>query len=1209
MKKYLILFVLFLISTKVISQGFPDDPTQIHNIPTSPTMWEFEKYGNYPVSMYTGVPNISIPLGAAQSGELQVPISLNYHASGIKVDQKATWVGLGWNLSAGGAITRTIRGSNDEQNNGYINHAYNEEGTIDPHDDYHDIEYMILGSIDTEPDIFHYSFLGYSGRFIFNHATSRNSATIALIPHNDLTITPTFIGATISAFKIITPEGITAEFEYPEIVNEYRETSMIGSYNIQANGVWHLKKLTAPNGIDEITFEYQTASSGNLAERRISESESINYYDPCSSYNYTVSNRFYDPGVFYSGVKRIHKITYQNGYILFNSSAENRDDDPDDNGLRLDEIIVYSSLGGIDKVIKSYEMEYTYFGTFIPSSPNPEYTVRLKLEKVYQVGSDGVRNNPYEISYKDTGSYYELPDRFSPRQDYWGYYNGEPNSSLVPEIDYEVNVGIMLTLGDANREVNPLFSQAGIIEKIVYPTKGYSVFEFESNSVTMEGAAQEQLVAGGLRVKNISNFEFNDSIQWQKSYEYTQQGNPNLSSGIYNGSQYISPRDFLSTRDYYFDFSSDVNLGIHPPGSCQTWGRYSYITSNVGVASSPAIAKNFATVFYSTVKEYNGSPINHEGYKWYHYATTKDIPYQAMGPTSFNIDRSWDRGQLLLEETFENGNSNPIATVTNNYNTIQIQSPVSGFKPRTRFDVEGIGYYPINSDPYTFRNQQYFLTYYEEPVIWKRLTSTVTVQDGITTQKDFYYENPAHTQLTKVETNDSEENTLIIKTRYPDDFISSAALYDNSLIKGGALDSYTAIDRLKSDDLHQNATPIQVETYKKVGINESLLSLQRTNFVDHGSDLVLSSLIQTLKGEYDSSTNLLQARIKYSEYDAFGNPQEVSKEGGSPTVYLWSYNNTLPVAKIDNATLLEVETIMNSFSGGFVIVLGTETDKEIIAGNLVQLRNDLATGILSDALVSTYIYDPLIGMVMETAPNGLNAHYQYDPSNRLKAILNNDEDVVQYINYNYKSEPEIILSINTYNFSDAIGSKSVTVTSNRDWTVSVSESWLSLSTSSGSNNGSFIINCTANTGSARSATVTVTNAEDITQTISITQDEKSLDFTLTQLGTSYQTTTFFNSTITVSEQPNVIYHYALNTFNNYGNIILEGSNSFVFNIDYDYHAFGWVNASYSSSNNRITLTFTDPANGYTNYASVNVTANGITKILSIKFTSESIPPY
>ncbi|MCK5676951.1 MAG: BACON domain-containing protein [Flavobacteriaceae bacterium] len=1208
--KKITLLVLFLISTKIISQDFPDNPTQIKEIPSSPTMWEFEKYGNYPVSMHTGVPNISIPITTAQSGGLQVPISLNYHASGIKVDQKASWVGLGWNLNVGGAITRTVRGSQDEGNEGYINYPYSTQGTFDPaySNNYHETEEMIQGFVDTEPDIFYYDFLGYSGKFVFNHNTIRTNATIALIPHNDLMITPTFNGASISSFVIVTPEGIVAEFAYPEISSEYRKAGLIGDLTVTANSTWHLKKLTAPNGIDEITFEYEFVSGTNpgfVTEESISsESESINYYDPCSSYNYTVTPSSYNVGIVYYDVKRINKITYQNGYILFDSSDENRYDDPDDEGLRLDAIKIYSSLNGSDELIKSYELEYDYFGTIDQSSPNPDYTVRLKLEKVYEVGSGGARNNPHEFFYKDTGFYNGLPDRFSPNQDYWGYYNGYGNNSLVPEIDYEVTPGSMLTLGDADREVNPLYTQAGIIEKIVYPTKGYSVFEFESNSVTMEGSAQEQHLTGGLRVKNISNFEANDSIQWQKYYEYVQKEDTTLSSGVYNGSQYISPSDFLSARDYYFTFSSDVSLGTHPPGSCYNYGTHGYITSNVGVASTPAIAKNFASAFYSTVKEYNGSPATHEGYKWYHYATTKDISYQGMGPISFNIDRSWDRGQLLLEETFEKSDSNPITTVTNNYQPIQIQSSVSGFKPRTRYDVESIGYYPPNSDAYTFRSIQYFLTYYEEPIIWKRLISTTTVHEGITTQKDFFYENSDHTQLTKIETKDSEENYLISKTRYPDDFISSTTLYDNTLIKGGALTSYTAIDRLKSNDLHQNATPIQVETYKKAGAIESFLSLQRTNFVDLGSDLVLPSTIQTLIEETDP----LQIRVNYSEYDDFGNPQEISKQGGSPTVYIWSYNNTLPVAKIDNATFSEVESIMNSYSGGFITSLGIETDKEIIAGNLVQLRNDLATGVLSNALVSTYIYDPLIGTVMVTAPNGLNTHYQYDSLNRLKAVLNNDEDVVQYINYNYKSEPEIILSINTYNFSDAAGSKSVTVTSNRNWIVSESVSWLSLSTSSGSNNGSFIINCTANTGSARSATVTVT-AEDITQTISITQDEKSLDFTLTQLGTSYQTSSFSNSTINSSEEPNVIYHYYIDSFNNYGNILLEGSDSFTFNIEYDYHAYGWVNANYNAANKTIELTFTDPNNNYTNYASVNVTANGITKILSIKFTSVSIPPH
>lgn len=1193
MKKIAIL-VLFLISTKVISQGFPDNPTQIKEIPPSPTMWEFEKYGNYPVSMHTGVPNISIPITTVQSGVLQVPISLNYHASGIKIDQKASWVGLGWSLKAGGAITRTIRGTPDEGQKGYINYPYRSQGTFDPafSNNYYETEEMLQGFVDTEPDIFNYNFLGYSGKFIFNH-----DGTIALIPHNDLKVTREL---SLFTFTIITPEGITAEFAYPETSSEYRPAGNIGDLTVNARNVWHLKKLTAPNGIDIITFDYELVLGNPIFDYRVSESVSINYPDPCNSFNYTIQNKTTFPTVTYSQVKRIKKINYQNGYILFQSSTGNRDDDPDDEVLRLDAIKMYSSLNGTDKLIKSYEMEYDYFGTLNPSIPKPEHSVRLKLQKIFGVGSNSIRNKPHEFFYKDSGVE-RLPHRFSKSQDYWGYYNGKQNSTLVPRYHHQMINGEMIYLGDADRNVDSFYARAGIIEKIIYPTKGYSIFEFESNTATLLG---NQYVLGGLRIKDISNFDTDDTIKWQKSYEYVQKENPTLSSGVYNGNKFIEPRDFFYGSSYYFTI-----LSGSPYKSCHyNVTPVEFNTHNEGISSSPSLTNNFASVFYASVKEYNGSSTNHGGYKWYHYATTKDDFIQGLGPINFSIDRSWDRGQLLLEQTFEKNNTTPKSTVTYTFEKVQAQTAISGFKPGVRFNVQGLGYVPSGMDPYAFRAQQYFLTYYEEPIVWKRLKSTTTVQDGITTQKNFFYENPGHTGLTKIETNDSKGNYLISKTRYPNDFINSTTLYDNTLIKGGVLDSYTEIDRLKSNDLHQNATPIQVETYKKVGTTESLLSLQRTDFVDLGSNLVLPSLIQTLKGDYDPITNPLQDRVQYHSYYANGKPREISKAGGTKTVYIWSYNNTLPVAKIDNATFSEVQSIMNSYSGGFITSLGTETDKEIIAGNLVQLRNDLATGVLSNALVSTYIYDPLIGTVMITAPNGLNTHYQYDSLNRLKAVLNNDEDVVQYINYNYKSEPEITLSINTYNFSDAAGSKSVTVTSNRNWIVSESVSWLSISTSSGSNDGSFIINCTANTGSARSATVTVT-AEGITQTISVTQDEKSLDFTLTQLGTSYQTSSFSNSTINSSELPKVIYHYALNSFNYYGSIVLDGSDSFTFNIEYDYHAYGWINASYNSSSNRITLTFTDPGNGYTNYASVNVTANGITKILSIKFTSDSNPPY
>jgi len=85
----------------------------------SPTAASLGKFGDIPVSLYTGVPDISIPLFTAKGRTLELPIVLKYHAGGIRVEEIAGWAGLGWTLEAGGAITRTVRGLVDESPGGY----------------------------------------------------------------------------------------------------------------------------------------------------------------------------------------------------------------------------------------------------------------------------------------------------------------------------------------------------------------------------------------------------------------------------------------------------------------------------------------------------------------------------------------------------------------------------------------------------------------------------------------------------------------------------------------------------------------------------------------------------------------------------------------------------------------------------------------------------------------------------------------------------------------------------------------------------------------------------------------------------------------------------------------------------------------------------------------------------------------------------------
>src|SRR5580704_3262097 len=79
-------------------------------VPPSPNASSLGKFGEWPVSLYTGLPQISVPIYALKSRSLSVPISLDYHPAGIRVGETASWVGLGWALSAGGVISRSVRG-------------------------------------------------------------------------------------------------------------------------------------------------------------------------------------------------------------------------------------------------------------------------------------------------------------------------------------------------------------------------------------------------------------------------------------------------------------------------------------------------------------------------------------------------------------------------------------------------------------------------------------------------------------------------------------------------------------------------------------------------------------------------------------------------------------------------------------------------------------------------------------------------------------------------------------------------------------------------------------------------------------------------------------------------------------------------------------------------------------------------------------------
>ena len=178
MKKILLPFLLF-VSWSVNAQDQTIPNAMVAHEPLtvqSANAASLGLYGEVPVSLYTGLPRIEVPLYTIEEGKLMLPISLAYHASGFRPDMHPGWVGMGWTLFAGGAINRTVHDGPDEYNNvdrGGPTGYYFQGGLLDTpnpstwySDDY--MQRVARGAYafqDTEPDEYSFNCNGYNGKF------------------------------------------------------------------------------------------------------------------------------------------------------------------------------------------------------------------------------------------------------------------------------------------------------------------------------------------------------------------------------------------------------------------------------------------------------------------------------------------------------------------------------------------------------------------------------------------------------------------------------------------------------------------------------------------------------------------------------------------------------------------------------------------------------------------------------------------------------------------------------------------------------------------------------------------------------------------------------------------------------------------------------------------------------------------------------------
>ena len=177
MKKYNI--ILLAVTFLTLQTAWGQFPTPMQNFP-SPNVASFGAYGHVPVNHYTGQPNITIPIYELKEGQINVPIVLSYNLASVKPNTPCSWVGLGWNLTAGGYISRTVRGVMDESKCRYDGNAYgyyahynkvngiNSSNSLADHNQYFMKDIYNDGGYELMADEFSFDFCGYSGSFYLN---------------------------------------------------------------------------------------------------------------------------------------------------------------------------------------------------------------------------------------------------------------------------------------------------------------------------------------------------------------------------------------------------------------------------------------------------------------------------------------------------------------------------------------------------------------------------------------------------------------------------------------------------------------------------------------------------------------------------------------------------------------------------------------------------------------------------------------------------------------------------------------------------------------------------------------------------------------------------------------------------------------------------------------------------------------------------------
>lgn len=976
MKIFKLIFCVPLVSLAIFVSGQTASFSSVS--PNSPEAFSFFKHGDIPIDNYLGIANIKIPIYKIDFHGFEFPISLQSSGQGVRVDELSSWVGLNWSLESNCYIDEVSQGENDGaefsanyqtlynqltapnfNSSGmplfvarkdaaagmpnavvtgwdysvFYENSYSVNKTLD-----YGLEYISSGHI-FQPDIFHFSIMGYSGSFYQNPFTKNieifkgdQSLSVKKLPNN-------------SGWEIVLPNGILFSFKTKDWVR-----IRPGYGSAKERRTWKVSKIVLQNK-KAIDFFY-TPKTYNI--RSATKFFALNQYtdndNQANTFNFvtpppaTGGSNFFE--YIYSD-NYLNKISFGNQAVIFNLTSDVKP--------LLNELVVKDEAN--NRIVDHWRFNYSDYAKYNPTEwqgteeSKPQYR-KIKLHSLLNL----INDQQYSFEYHEEIG---LPHVFSKSRDYWDLFNGISNSTLLvdqtritpfsrfPYQQLPTNILTQLkNESGAIRTFDAKYAIQGMLKKIKYPTGGHTIFTYEPHSFFYQGGhirneiefrssidSYGESLGAGFRIKFIENFSLDNTLLSKKEFVY---GRTETSGVLHQPLSFwqVFPR-YQEGYGYFHNFSLFSTTNYPNP-------------------------LNTGRVGYSEIEQIDHSVSNVDSYKTlFRYFNNQFI---VLGDENYTFAYEQDyRNGLVTSTDYYGKGATPLRSIRYEYGLVRDTTFKAIFA-----DQEKV----MNSVNFT-SYKVFFLPI--KTNIWKQILITdslFTANGKIVNETNLSYTADKFKNL-KQETLTSSHKVLKKEFHYPNESLS-------------AINSELLLNNIVS-------IPVREIWYYEGNPTKNIFKLER-NFRKWNSSFIKEEKIESIGKAVEE--------INFKSYDIHGNPLEIQSNIQPIITYLWGYGGQYPVIEIKNATYAEVSTVLTQATiDNLNVSTNAEATMESLINNAaVKLRN-----ALPQAMVSSYTYRPLVGMTSKTDARGITEYYKYDGMQRLQAILDHLNYVNKSFDYHYRS--------------------------------------------------------------------------------------------------------------------------------------------------------------------------------------------------------------